>query len=723
MLVKVKIQTDINGKYFTLKKKKIHIQQKCLKLLPKKDAFNIYVKDDGAKYYHIGYRKVYLGNDLEVSKNICDELEQAITLKKKKIDKVIGDSITEIKSNKKRKRKTKTDKKDEIVKVAQNVIGRGDRELEKQAEKIEDFSNKKGKPQTYNATRAKLIAMNDKVQQVKNDAFNKGWTGDQKQRAVSEMKAVLTQTAEQRAELPKSNAFPALEELYGISDWKYDKKGFPVLPKQDKGLSEKDTEDLLTKKLKEREAEEAKWLEDLPEPPMYLKPAKHKMTIDINADYDEPVIAVKEEEVDPVKPKSKSPLDRIKSAMSGKPTTPKGSKVAVEEEGKATPPSSPKPLQKPQTKQAVFLNEAIRELDTRVVNIQLYLESSDDGMMDIERFVEHMKVIGEDTNVELEGNDKNIKDKINKKKRTLEKEYKKYVKGLVLHYIEKKKETPFSDEIIETLKIKKQVEGLERQQHYKQQKQKKAPVDITSYDELNKLVDASKNNTAFKKAKINGGIKTILLQMTRLKNKTNQSEFYSYVVHTLDRFTKDDGKAKLPTPIFEYLTTKKGNPMPIIEMKAVSNHMKARQIVSGLEDEGDEALYYNNPIFNHEILEGITRDIKKKFPSTDPSLLTEENMRNAYYADKLEEDIGEEGVVNVKKSAGVSQNANAFMMGFDDTEITNQPYHNQVEDLDFGHQDVNQPYANVEGKEGEESSEEEDEEDEEEDEGEMWGSD
>ena len=640
MLIKVKIQTDEKGKYYNHKKKKTYIASKCVKLLPKKDDFNIYVNDDGVKYYHIGYKKVYLGNDIQVSKNVCGDLEKVFSHKKRKLDKVIVESIEEIKKVKKGKKRAKKAKTKEAVESIRGVIKN---DLLDNKVKDEDFTNKKPQKLTYAQTRAKLIQANDKVQQIKNDAEAKGYTKDQKARVVSEAKQLITMTPEQRQLQQAQSTLPALNSLYGSSlDWTYNKEGLPIFPPQDRKIEKKTADEMVKEKLEQREKADEEWLEE--NPPIKLE--KPKKTI----------------------------ISSIFGGMFNKPPPPKS--VVEEEETKdsddesdeesvvssvaSKTPSLASNLP-PMSSEERSKKTAILELETRLLDIQNYI---DKDIKDIERYKIHLELLNEATIPEKK-KVKKIKTEVNARRKQLIEDYKQYVGDIIPVFVQSEKENPFSADVIKKFGKKKIVEKILKQIHQVEVEDSK-PKTIDSYNQLNMLVDSAKHKPEFRKKSIDSSVDRHIQQLERFTNRLEKgsmlgSDFNDRIDYTTDilkRFKPSgDGAFKIPTKLYTYITQGGeigyGRAKPIAGTGMFKNKISNWGAISaGLEEEPD---YYSNSAFDSDVYYNIKKDIRSKFSNTQSSLLTDEMFDRAYFGDKLDKDeVVDSGVIKGNKKSASS---------------------------------------------------------------------
>ncbi len=712
MLVKVRIQTDIKGKHYIHKKKKVYIQRKCLTLLPKKDEFNIYVNDDGVKYYHIGYRKVYLGNDKDVSKNVCEEMEAVISTKRKKIDKVITDSITEISKARKRKRRRKADKKEAVVRVGQNVISRADRDKEKKAEDAEDFTKTEKKPpRTYRQTTALLNKYNEKAQQVKRDAYEKGLTPSQAVRAVNEFKVLATTPKDDVSTIMANNDFSVLSSMYKLgSGLKYDKMGVPVLTATDEKALSRNVKKAFEEELRVRGLDKTMLRDDDPEP-THLKPPLVEIKIPSSLMTAEPVEApapVRKSFNVETGETTDVPFSKEKKTKTFVlPTTFKSledieaeEQAEKEEEGKADPPQSTpiEALRKPVSKAQQNLDKAKLELTQRLYGIQKYIDEVD--IKNVGEFTEHIRSLKEPTDVEESGYITGIRTEIQNHRKELIATYKGWAKEQINAYVDSKRENPFGDRTLKYFGTKKSVEAIMKKYHNLSVAKEKAPKQLLSYDELNHEVDLTKNNSEYREKKVEEGIRLEQLQLQKKFGKKGggayNQDFYDFASHIIDKYTVGDTSI-LPTPIWETLHDSSTN--NAMKHKALETKIKAKSVISGLEDEDG---YWENSIFNEVVLNGIKRDIKMKFPNTQPSLLTDGMFDRAFHGDKMDKAVGTKGITTIKQSASQK---NAFKLIWDtetdtdpDTVMTNKPEDIKVHN---SHNMVDEEEEEDEGKEEE----------------------
>jgi hypothetical protein len=640
MLIKVKIQTDEKGKYYNHKKKKTYIESKCVKLLPKKDDINIYVNDDGAKYYHIGYKKVYLGNNIQVSKNVCGDLEKVFSHKKRKLDKAIVESIEEIKKVKKRKKRAKKTKTKEAVESIKGVIKN---DLLDNKLKDEDYSNKKPQKLSYAQTRAKLIQANDKVQQIKNDAEQKGYTKDQKARVVSEAKQLLTMTPEQRQLQQTQSTLPALNSLYGSSvDWSFNSQGIPIFPPQDRKIERKTADQLVKEREEEREKEMDEWLEN--NPPIKLEKPKKTTISNIFGGIFGGKTSSSQKSVDLEEAKDSDDEDDVESVVSS---------VASKTPSLAS--NSP-----PMSSEERSKKTAILELETRLLDIQNYI---DKDIKDVERFKIHLELLNEPTIPEKKKVAK-IKTEVNKRRKELIEEYKTYVGDIIPVFVQSEKENPFSTDVIKKFGKKKQVERILKQIH-KVEADDKKPKTIDSYNQLNMLVDTAKHKPEFRKKAIDSSIDRHIQQLERFANRlekgVNGTDFQDridYAVDILKRFKPvGDSPFKIPTKLYKYITKGGeigyGKAKPVVSIGVFKNKIsKWGDISAGLEEEPD---YYSNTAFDTDVYSNIKTDIRSKFSNTDSSLLTDGMFDRAYFGDKLDKDeVVDTGIIKGNKKSASS---------------------------------------------------------------------
>jgi len=642
MLIKVKIQTDEKGKYYIHKKKKIHIAKKCIKLLPKKEAFNVYVNDDGAKYYHIGYKKVYLGNDIEVSKNVCDDLEKVLTHKKRKLDKVIVDSIEEIKSRKKRKKQVKKTKTKEAVESIKGVIKKDLLDVKKS----EDFANKKPQKASYAQTRARLIQAEVKVQQVKNDAVNKGFTPEQKRRAVSEVKQLITSTPEQREMKDYQSTLPALEALYGSSvDWRFDKSGIPVFPLVEEKIKKVEADELLRVREKERELDLNDWLSKNPQP-VYEKPKKTIGGFFKSMFGGKP----KEEEEDKDEDDDDDDDDDDDEDEDEDEES-----VAESVVSKSTPISSLKPISMKET----AIQESTDELKARLLKIQDYLDTD---ITDLKRYKDHISLLEDKTEAEKLKVLK-VGTAINKVRKAFIKEYWLYGSELIPSYIQTEKNNPFETKILRKFGVKKEVEGIMKNIH-KVEIQASQPKTIDSYEQLNMLVDTAKHKPEFRQSVIDKSIDRHIEQLERMTSQLEKGtgtgnvfgDRVEYATTILKRFRKEDGDAdfKIPTKLYDYMKdggkTGYGKNSPLLKTGIFKKEISSwgtGSILSGLEEDEN---YYGKKAFNHDLYDGIKKDVRSKFSNTKSTLLSDEMFDRAYFGDDLDKDKPP-SLLKTKKSA------------------------------------------------------------------------
>ena len=716
MLVKVSIKTDIKGKHYIHNKKKVYIKPKCIKLLPKKDEFNIYVKDDGVKYYHIGYRKVYLGNDIEVSKNICDEMEAVISHKKKKIDKVITDSITQIKEGRKRKRQRKGQRKEAIIKVGQNVISRADRDLEKKAENAEDFSSRQKKPSTFAQTRAKLIQMNDKTQQVKRDAYEKGYSASMVARAVNEAKVYMTTPKDDL----NNNDFSVLNSIYKLdNDIKLDKLGVPIFKEREEAKQDKD--DLEARFKKEQEERDYEMLSILEEP-IYSKPSKQIISMDITKSTkisDLPKTSSKtfnvetgeEEEVVKLPTKKVNTFSLLSPKLPSRPRavqTPLTQEEDEEDEDEdeeeeqieeiddIEPEGKAIPLAKPYSNQKIGINQAEIELQTRLLTIQDYNDIDDEY---IKSYKDHLKLLGQDTDVEKSGL-KKVKSTIDKIRKKVISDYKQYMNEILIHYVEKSggDTSPFDTKTIKFFGAKKVIDSILKRNAKVKSLKLKAPKSLKDYEELDREVDNAKKDIPYRKKAVSNAIKADIEELKRLYNTPNRSLFYTKVITLIERYTNDTNISYIPSSIYDYLKSDESS--KALQSMAVRNEIKHITKIISL-DETDED-FYKNPAFDENVFKFIQKDITNKFPETPSNVFSKYNLERAFYGDKLDE-----ATPQPKQSATVK---NAFTVSFGSKEPvnTNIPAHHQVVDTNaIIQEDEEEDEEEDEGKEEEEDDESE----------------
>ena len=718
MLVKVSIKTDIKGKHYIHNKKKVYIKPKCIKLLPKKDEFNIYVKDDGVKYYHIGYRKVYLGNDIEVSKNICDEMEAVISHKKKKIDKVITDSITQIKEGRKRKRQRKGQRKEAIIKVGQNVISRADRELEKKAENAEDFSSRQKKPSTFAQTRAKLIAMNDKTQQVKRDAYEKGLPPAMVARAVNEAKVFMTTPKDDL----NSNDFSVLNSMYKLdNDIKLDKLGVPIFKEREQLKQDKDDlEARYKKQLEERDYETISILEE----PIFFLPEKQSISIDITKSTkisDLPKTSTKtfnvktgeEEEVVklPTTTKKVNTFSLLSPKLPSRPRavpTPLTQEEEDEDEDEdedeeaeqieeiddIEPEGKAIPLAKPYSNQKIGINQAEIELQTRLLEIQDY-QDVDAGY--INSYKDHLKILNQDTDVEKSGL-KKVKSKIDKIRRNVISDYKQYMNEKLTYYVERSggNTSSFDMKTIKFFGAKRAIDSILKRKAKVKSLKLKAPKSLNDYEELNNEVDKAKKDIAYRTKAVKQIIEVELRSLKLEYKKQNKQEFNEYTLTLIDKYSDNQNVSSIPSSIYDYLIS--GKTKEALESAVIRNNTTHITKIRPLDETAEDL--YKNPAFDEKVFKFIQSDIKKNFPETPSNVFNEYDFQRAYYGDKLDE-----ATPQPKQSASVK---NAFTVSFGSNEPvnTNIPAHHQVVDTNAIIQEDEEEEEEEEGEEGKEEDEE-----------------
>ena len=660
MLIKVKVQTDTQGKHFIHKKKKVYFDKKCIKLIPKKDNFNLYLQGDGSKYYHIGYRKVFLGNDRDVSKNVCGDLDILIEKKKKDVDNIITKSIEVISKSRKRKKQAKAQKEEKIARVATNVLSIAKSKqdgLTKREEKEEDFSERKQKL-TYGAVRAKLIANNEMIDKHKTEAKNRGWTDDQVRRLVKEVRSIGFNTQPPAQPIPT----PALQTFYDAESSRfvrYDKNGNPILPRME-------TVKKPRKRTRTTRAEADKLIDTkiedflkLAEEPMYPPPTPLVST--------KPSTTTGPPTLKPVEPEVAPPVDESGIVDEGK----------EEEEDESTPapppapPPAPAPAPPPVSAETKNVNTAFEEINERLLDIQSYIENNPTGVSD---YKEHIDLINDETTPEKEGMPK-VKTVIANYKKAKIQDYKRYVAQHITHYVESNKANPFENNILKKFGVKREVEIEMRKHRQIEEIKAQQPLEITSYGQLNHLVDGFKNNAEFKSKAIEGGIKKTVNLLTKLRNKTNLVPFYDEVIHLTKKYKKGN-KSSLPKPLYDLLTNKTGKMgRNIYEDASVANKLGAIQTVESIPD---EQIDLDDAVYQEDIFDTIKHNIKIKYGANSAGKFTDDNaLTRAFAGDALDEadkkEVKQSNTITVKK---LTNNAN-FLLNFDTgAEIDKNEGHN-----------------------------------------------
>lgn len=711
MKVKVLINTDDKGKYFVHKRKKTYIKSRCLKLMPKKEKFNVYVKEDGIKYYNTGGRKVYIGKDKETSKLICDDLDKVVKTKRKKINKVLTTKLQELVDVKTRQKEGKQKKLREVAKIAKLKI-----DERKQKKKKEKEAKEAGKRRSYAEVKASLEFLTDKRRSIKNEAGIQGWGAYQTQRAIREFDAFM-------ANPNKPIETPALGLLYNKPPtfMRTDDRGlpttipdptpeptlppvpYPPLPPSSLAGIEDPTLVPIAKPLK---------IDELGNVILGEEEEEVRLTIN-NKDFDEDegFMLSDEEEEEAITEYQQAILDKIQ-AEGRDPTEEELASIEItpaEEEGKAIPPptlavpvaeeeqgevlstppiagavETPRPLEepkprkgrglaKPTPKKAQAIKDAEQQIKQKLLDIQRYMDSD---IRSANNYDSHIEVLKEPVEAE-QRTGVFIKDAVKKLRADVVKQYKTYTKQLILHFVQKYRKNPFKETTIGHYRIQGEIRRIERS-FGQSAPMNEAPQNIEDYDTLNTMIDYWKGNDNFRRKAVDAGIEVMGNKLDKFANESDKGGLYDYSEALVKRFSvkDDDGNniALLPTKIKDKMKRLiEGEDEDHFEAIFTKNNIKRVQA-------GFEFLpkYWKKSQVEHEVYETIAHNVRTNFSTTKPELFGDEVLTRAVFGDKLDEVLATPRITGNKMSASAIN----LMTGNEDHKTA--PTHAGVE-VEGGH--------------------------------------
>ena len=712
MKVKVLINTDDKGKYFVHKRKKTYIKSRCLKLMPKKEKFNVYVKEDGIKYYNTGGRKVYIGKDKETSKLICDDLDKVVKTKRKKINKVLTTKLQELVDVKTRQKEGKQKKLREVAKIAKLKI-----DERKQKKKKEKEAKEAGKRRSYAEVKASLEFLTDKRRSIKNEAGIQGWGAYQTQRAIREFDAFM-------ANPNKPIETPALGLLYNKPPtfMRTDDRGlpttipdptpeptlppvpYPPLPPSSLAGIEDPTLVPIAKPLK---------IDELGNVILGEEEEEVRLTIN-NKDFDEDegfMLSDEEDENERIIEYQQAILDKIQ-AEGRDPTEEELASIEItpaEEEGKAIPPptlavpvaeeeqgevlstppiagavETPRPLEepkprkgrglaKPTPKKAQAIKDAEQQIKQKLLDIQRYMDSD---IRSANNYDSHIEVLKEPVEAE-QRTGVFIKDAVKKLRADVVKQYKTYTKQLILHFVQKYRKNPFKETTIGHYRIQGEIRRIERS-FGQSAPMNEAPQNIEDYDTLNTMIDYWKGNDNFRRKAVDAGIEVMGNKLDKFANESDKGGLYDYSEALVKRFSvkDDDGNniALLPTKIKDKMKRLiEGEDEDHFEAIFTKNNIKRVQA-------GFEFLpkYWKKSQVEHEVYETIAHNVRTNFSTTKPELFGDEVLTRAVFGDKLDEVLATPRITGNKMSASAIN----LMTGNEDHKTA--PTHAGVE-VEGGH--------------------------------------
>ena len=713
MKVKVLINTDDRGKYFVHKRKKTYIKSRCLKLMPKKEKFNVYVKEDGIKYYNAGGRKVYIGKDKETSKLICDDLDKVVKSKRKKINKVLTTKLQELVDVKTKQKEGKQRKMREVAKIAKLKI-----DERKQKKKKEKEAKEASKRRSYAEVKASLEFLTDKRRSIKNEAGRQGWGAYQTQRAIREFDAFM-------ANPNKPIETPALGLLYNKPStfMRTDDKGLPTtipdptpeptptpvpypplpLPSGLAGV-EDPTLVPIAKPLKIDELGNVVFGEEEEEP---------RLTIN-NKDFDEDedfMMSEEEEEeelitsyqqmiLDKIQAEGREPTEEELASLKTTPAEEEGKAiptptlaVPVAEEGAgeelATPPiaeavDTPRPLEepkpsrrgrglaKPTPKKTQAIKDAKQQIQQKLLDIQRYMDSD---IRSANNYNSHIEVLKEPLEAEQRAG-VFIKDAVKKLRADAIKQYKTYTKQLILHFVQKYRKNPFKETTIAHYRIQGEVRRIEKS-FGQSAPMNEAPQNIEDYDTLNTMIDYWKGNDNFRRKAVDSGIDLMDRKLDKFGNENDKTGLYEYSEELVKRFSvkDDDGNnvALLPTKIKVKMEKfKQGEGEDHFE--AIFRKNKIKRVQAGFEF---LPKYWKKSQMEHEVYETIAHNVRTNFTTTKPELFGDEVLTRAVFGDKLDEAVAQAPTGNKMSASAIN-----LMTGDEDHQTA--PTHAGVE-VEGGH--------------------------------------
>jgi len=624
MKVKVAINTDEKGKYFYIKRRKTYIKKKCVSLMPNKNRFNIYIRDDGSKYYNKGGRAVYLGSKT-TSKLICDDLDKVLSNKRSKTNKALIKTIDELQSIKRSQKDGKRNIQWEIAKTAKIVIDK------KREEKKERDKEKKGRASAkFVGVKASLEFMTQRRQAIKTEARGLGWDRIEEGRALREFDAFITNP---RTNMPT----PALGVLYNKDPnfLKVDNNGIPILPKSSVPYPPIPSAKAIA------EPDDADPFGDIPEYDdideiMMATPVSHKKRMNSKGRLYE-----SDDSDDEVIPSS-TPVDLLAEPTDPTELVEPADPIAVRplEEKAEDPPArkgrgkNKKPTSALTEKRDEALRSAQEEITDRLRRITSYFE---DDVADINDVSGHKDLINEITGGEkIEG--LNIKHLITPMKARAIKDLKTYGKSFIAKFIKNTQNSDVFD--ITTLKnygLSSQVKAFKKGEGVLPP-EGDVSNEINDYDTLNKTIDYWKKKEGFRKKAVSRGIRLMEDKLNGYLDDDDTSSFVDYSSEIIKRFTKDkDGKkvSKIPTQISNIFADAKLEEEDTF--KARSSKLGITSIVGGLEQEEH---YWNNPVLDHEVLGTISTNLKKKFTTTQTGLFDDESISRAFEGDDFDVAVG-----------------------------------------------------------------------------------
>ncbi len=734
MKVKVLINTDDKGKYFVHKRKKTYIKSRCLKLMPKKEKFNVYVKEDGIKYYNTGGRKVYIGKDKETSKLICDDLDKVVKTKRKKINKVLTTKLQELVDVKTRQKEGKQKKLREVAKIAKLKI-----DERKQKKKKEKEAKEAGKRRSYSEVKASLEFLTDKRRSIKNEAGIQGWGAYQTQRAIREFDAFM-------ANPNKPIETPALGLLYNKPPtfMRTDDRGlpttipdptpeptlapvpYPPLPPSSLAGIEDPTLVPIAMPLK---------IDELGNIILGEEEEEVRLTIN-NKDFDEDegfMLSDEEEEeaiteyqqaiLDKIEAEGREPTEEELASINIEPVEEEGKAIPTptlsvpvgEEEGEvlSTPPiaeavDTPRPLEepkpsrtgrgvaKPTPKKTQAIKDAKQQIQQKLLDIQRYMDTD---IRSANNYNSHIEVLKEPLEAE-QRQGVFIKDAVKKLRADVVKQYKTYTKQLILHFVQKYRKNPFKETTIAHYRIQGEVRRIEKS-YGSSAPMNEAPQNIEDYDTLNTMIDYWKGNDNFRRKAVDSGIDLMDRKLDKFASESDKSGLYSYSEDLVKRFSVKDNEgdtiALLPTKIkvkMEKLI--QGEDEDHFEGIFTKNNIKRVQA-------GFEFLpkYWKKSQMEHEVYETIAHNVRTNFTTTKPELFGDEVLTRAVFGDKLDEAVGQPATGNKMSASAMN-----LMTGNEDHQTA--PTHAGVE-VEGGHIPVAPEIDTEDTDEDEEGKDDEDE--------------
>ena len=664
MKVKVNINTDTRGKYFIHKRKKTYIKSRCVKLMPDKDRFNVYVKEDGIKYFNSGGKKVYLGKDKETSKLICDDLDKVVKTKRKKINKVLTSKLEELEDVKTRQKGGKEKKLREVAKIAKLKI-----DEKKQEKKRQKEAKATAKRRSYTEVSASLEFLTGKRQSIKNEAVSQGWGLYQTQRAIREFDAYMANPS-------KPIETPALGLLYNKPPtfMTTNAKGLPTsIPDPAPAPAPAPAPSAL----------QPTSLSGISNPLPIARPLKINelgMIVDVededlrltinNKDFDDDDdFMLSDEEEEEILQAQQAILNKAQQEGKALPedeeeeeeeepplATPTLSAPVrpppEDDEDLPTPPVEPQPrkgrgLNKPTSKKADAIKDAKQQIQAKLQSIQDYMDTD---IRSANNYDSHIEVLKEPVEAE-QRQGVFIKDAVKKMRADIVKQYKTYTKQLMLHFVEKYRKNPFKETTIAHYRLQGEVRRLEKT-FGSSAPMNSAPQNIEDYDQLNTMVDYWKTNDNFRRSAVDSGLELMERKLEKFSGEGDKSGLYGYTEELVERFSIPDVKgggkvALMPTRIVEKLKRTMADEDEE-HFEAILSKSKVRSIQGGFEL---QPKYWKSRTMEHEVYETIAHNVREKFTTSNPELFGDANLTRAVYGDDLDVSTGQQKGLKMSASA------------------------------------------------------------------------